>query len=1120
MCKNNVKTFVLTTIIMFCLSFLWSAYVTDFPVQVKQPDGSILKCFASGDEYYNWLHDANNFTIMQSPTTGYYVYAEKFGDNLRAGNLIVGRTNPSSLGLTPGLNISKLAYKSKRDTRSKGYDLKYAPTSGTIQSLTVFIRFNDDAEYTDNISIYDDMMNNTTSGYNSMRNYFSETSYGALTVISPFYPAPSGGIVTSYKDSHDRNYFRPYNATTNLIGYQTDEESRLREHGLLRDASNFIAASVSTDLIIDGDNDGKVDNVTFIIKGANDGWSDMLWPHMWSLYSYDVTINGKRVYNYNFQLQDHLVASGNGVMCHEFFHTLGAPDLYHYTSNGITPAGKWDVMQSNLNPPQHMSAFMKMKYGHWITSIPTITTDQLYTLNPATSTSGQAYRIDSPNSTTEYYIVEYRSKTGTFESSIPGSGLLVWRINTTVGDGNADGPPDEVYVYRPGGTTITNGTVDNANFSLEANRTLINDTTSPSGFLTNGSVGGLSLYHIGSAGSTISFNKGPAPEGTIDFSINPVTENFDGTYFPSDGWSNIPTTGTYSFSRITTESGYLPHSASYMLKYDSWNAPLDNSANFVSPQITITSTTLYSYSLSFWMFRYWGSDTSPDRVLVYTNTTNNLSGTPTLLGTVYRCKYLEPYVSSSTWYQFNYNLNFTSTGNKYVILQAISGSGYSIYLDDVVITRTALGTIPTVASTPVPANSAINQLADTNLSWNAATSSPDGYRLYLGTNNPPSNLINGTDLGNVLSYNPTANLQYSTQYFWKIVSYNGYGDALNCPVWSFTTTNDYQVSLPGVDTGSGTINPVIEIPGITGTFNPEINVEWAPPTVTDVFPTAGLAITLSNGSFAGLTINITHDLGFVPTQLAFKILPATNFTIINNPGSWTASDATLTIPASKADGDVQIVFPNGEDTTLPVELSAFTGICTSSNGITLSWATQSESDVLGFNIFRSETDALENALMINSKLIAGTNTSTVQNYTYSDIEPLEIEKDYYYWLQSAYLSGNTMFFGPVHVKTGSNPTEPSDLVLITSLKSVFPNPFNPETTIEYSMKENGNVSLDIFNLKGQIVRTLFTGEMVKGTHKLVWDGKNNSGNSCGTGIFVLKMKAGKYTTVKKITILK
>ena len=47
-------------------------------------------------------------------------------------------------------------------------------------------------------------------------------------------------------------------------------------------------------------------------------------------------------------------------------------------------------------------------------------------------------------------MLEFRKKTGTFESSVPGSGMLIYRINPAY-DGNADGPPDEVYLFRPGG---------------------------------------------------------------------------------------------------------------------------------------------------------------------------------------------------------------------------------------------------------------------------------------------------------------------------------------------------------------------------------------------------------------------------------------------------------------------------------------------------------------------------------------------------------------------------------------------------------------------------------------------------------------------------------------------
>ena len=59
----------------FSLGNVHAAYLRNIPMTVTQPDGTILQCFASGDEFFNYLHDADGFTIIQHPQTGYYVYA-------------------------------------------------------------------------------------------------------------------------------------------------------------------------------------------------------------------------------------------------------------------------------------------------------------------------------------------------------------------------------------------------------------------------------------------------------------------------------------------------------------------------------------------------------------------------------------------------------------------------------------------------------------------------------------------------------------------------------------------------------------------------------------------------------------------------------------------------------------------------------------------------------------------------------------------------------------------------------------------------------------------------------------------------------------------------------------
>jgi len=489
---------------------LEAAYLVNIPQTLHQPNGDVLRCLASGDEYYNWLHDAAGYTIIQDSVTGYYVYAEPapHGD-IRPSAFIVGTIDPAAAGLKPGLRMSAdRIERVRRDfLQAQGMnDLSPTPKTGSIANIAVFIRFQGESEFVDPISTYNQKFNDAGAGTSSMYNYFLETSYNALSVQSTFYPTPGVNVV-SYQDAQPRGYYQPYNAATNPGGY-TGGDSGIdrmnREHTLLLNAVNAVASQIPAGLIVDGDGDGNVDNIVFVVYGSPTGWASLLWPHAWALYSQSAYINGKRVYTYNLQLQSTL---GVSVLCHEMFHSIGAPDLYHYTGNGINPVGRWDVMETNLTPPQHMGAFMKWRYGTWIASIPEITTAGTYTLNPLISATGNCYKIRSQSSATEYFVLEYRRRTGAFEISLPGEGLLVYRINSARdGQGNRNGPPDEVYIYRPGGTLTVNGTPNSAAFSSGAGRTAINDGTNPSSFLSTGAPGGLSLLSVGAAGATISFN--------------------------------------------------------------------------------------------------------------------------------------------------------------------------------------------------------------------------------------------------------------------------------------------------------------------------------------------------------------------------------------------------------------------------------------------------------------------------------------------------------------------------------------------------------------------------------------------------------------------------------------
>ena len=487
-------------------SLAHAAYVVRIPVTVQQPDGTIVRCLASGDEYHNWLHDDKDYTIIQDHSNGYYVYATLKAGQLRPTLLLPGRDDPAAAGLTPGVNIPPEQWATRRAKllAEPGPSPTVTPTTGTLNNLVLFIRFKGEPEYSRTTTSYSLLFNSSSTSANSMYNYFREVSYNKLTVVTSFYPVATGPPVMSYEDIQPRGYYRVYDATTNPIGYSTDGERTAREHGLLDRCVTAVRSQIPTTLNIDADNDGYVDNVCFVVSGSSDAWASLLWPHMWSLYSTGTYINGKRVYRYNFQLETFIDQRGNGVLCHEMLHTLGAPDLYHYSHSG-TPVGPWDVMAADANPPQHPTAFLKSRYLGWISSIPQITATGKYALTPLSNSVDNCFRMASPNSTQEYFVAEYRRKTGIFENSVPGEGIIIYRINPAA-SGNAGGPPDEVYVYRVNGTISNNGSITDANFSSSAGRTAFSDSTNPNAYLSNNNEGGVFVSEIGFPGNTITFN--------------------------------------------------------------------------------------------------------------------------------------------------------------------------------------------------------------------------------------------------------------------------------------------------------------------------------------------------------------------------------------------------------------------------------------------------------------------------------------------------------------------------------------------------------------------------------------------------------------------------------------
>jgi hypothetical protein len=116
-----------------------------------------------------------------------------------------------------------------------------------------------------------------------------------------------------------------------------------------------------------------------------------------------------------------------------------------------------------------------------------------------------------------------------------------------------------------------------------------------------------------------------------------------------------------------------------------------------------------------------------------------------------------------------------------------------------------------------------------------------------------------------------------------------------------------------------------------------------------------------------------------------------------------------------------------------------------------------------------------------------------------------------------------LFIIPVHLYVGVTGIEninDGQIPATVDLAQNYPNPFNPSTTIKYDLPSETQVELAIYNLLGQKVRTLISGEKAAGFHAVHWDGKNEQGNIVASGIYIYSLKTENKSLVRKMIFMK
>jgi hypothetical protein len=312
---------------------------------------------------------------------------------------------------------------------------------------------------------------------------------------------------------------------------------------------------------------------------------------------------------------------------------------------------------------------------------------------------------------------------------------------------------------------------------------------------------------------------------------------------------------------------------------------------------------------------------------------------------------------------------------------------------------------PGCATYTAPANGATNQNANgIALTWTAPGSGdpPTGYKVYFGTNNPPTNLVNGTNIGNLLTWQTPA-LSGLTTYYWQIVPTNGTGDATGCGVRSFTTGSVYCASNATV-TADTKINSVS-----MGTINASTGATVCETYTnnthlsTQVQQGGTASITIGNGScslthytaYCGVYIDWNQNMLFTdPGELVYSFGPTSSLTnntgTISVPSNATVGNTRMRIVLSEGgaipspcgtysygeteDYTIVVVTPPAPScATLSTPANASTNLCFNGNGQSLNWSAATGS-VSGYKVFFGTNNPPTN-------IQNGTNVGNVLNWT-------------------------------------------------------------------------------------------------------------------------------------------
>lgn len=326
-----------------------------------------------------------------------------------------------------------------------------------------------------------------------------------------------------------------------------------------------------------------------------------------------------------------------------------------------------------------------------------------------------------------------------------------------------------------------------------------------------------------------------------------------------------------------------------------------------------------------------------------------------------------------------------------------------------------------------------------------------------------------------------------------------------------TSTNKYSFDIYSQNTGVQSIRV-----GLTNYLIIYNSAALNTPVLSNVNPkfTAGsstgdynaMTVETSFGNEVNVTIRFVGDGDgtgdFLSTTRELICTVTLNITNQNATAmtSWDIINSAMQTPLLQA---ITKIFVGSNDDSLPIELSAFTAKFRDKDKVDLNWVTKTEVNNYGFNVERRINEGEWNSI----GFVEGHGSSiSPKEYSYSDKDLFTGGSNFQYRLKQIDTDGSFEYSDVVEVEV--IPTQ-------FELSQNFPNPFNPSTTIRFSLPKETQLKINLYNMLGELLETIAEGTYQTGYHKVTVNA-----NNLPSGMYIYRIESNDFVQTKKMMLVK